>query len=269
MGDTGQVSSSAAEFYDEFFVPALFAEWAPRLVAAAELGPGERVLDVACGTGIATLDADRAVAPDGAVVGVDLNAGMIAVARSKAPQVEWQEGAAEALPFGDEVFDAVLSQFGLMFFSDRSRALQEMCRVLRPSGRLAVAVWGSLEQTPGYAAMTALLSRLFGDSIADLLRSPYSLGSASHLGRLMSRAGLGAVSVQLVPGTARFPSIRFWIECDVRGWTLADHIDDAQFERLATEAEKELTHLLTADGEVQFAHPALVATALKSATTPA
>ena len=89
MGDTGQVSSSAAEFYDEFFVPALFAEWAPRLVAAAELGPGERVLDVACGTGIATLDADRAVAPDGAVVGVDLNAGMIAVARSKAPQVEW------------------------------------------------------------------------------------------------------------------------------------------------------------------------------------
>lgn len=85
----------------------------------------------------------------------------------------------------------------------------------------------------------------------------------------MSGAGFGEVSVQLVPGTARFPSIRSRMECDVRGWTLADHIDDAQFEQLATEAEKELTHLLTPDGEVQFAHPALIATAVSSAKAPA
>ena len=244
-------------------MPALFAEWAPRLVAAAELGPGERVLDVACGTGIATLSAARAVAPDGSATGVDLNAGMIAVARAKAPQLDWHEGAAEALPLGDELFDAVLSQFGLMFFADRSRALLEMRRVLRPSGRVAVAVWGSLEQTPGYAAVTSLLSRLFGDAVAGLLRSPYSLGSSEHLGRLMSGAGFNEVSVQLLPGTARFPSIRAWMECDVRGWTLADHIDDTQFEQLATEGVKELTHLLTPDGQVQFAHPALIATAVK------
>ena len=95
MSDAGQVNSSAAEFYDEFFVPALFAQWAPHLLAAAELAPGRRVLDVACGTGVATLAAARAVAPDGAAVGIDLNPAMIAVARAKAPKLEWHEGAHE------------------------------------------------------------------------------------------------------------------------------------------------------------------------------
>ena len=264
MSDAGQVGSSAAEFYEEFFVPALFEEWVPRLVAAAGVRSGQRVLDVACGTGVATRAAARAVAPSGTAVGIDLNAAMIAVARGKAPELEWHEGAAEALPFDDASFDAVMSQFGLMFFADQAAALREMWRVLQPTGRLAVAVWGSLEQTPGYAGVTSLLSRLFGDAVADLLRSPYSLGDVGRLERLMAEAGVAQARVQLVPGTARFPSIRSWIECDVRGWTLADHIDDAQFERLVAEAEKELAHLVDAHGEVEFAHPALIATAVKS-----
>lgn len=265
MGDTGQVTSSAAEFYDQFFVPALFEEWAARVVSAARLAPGMRVVDVACGTGVLTLEAARAVSPGGAVVGVDLNPGMLDVARRKGDVSEWHEAAAESLPFEAATFDAVLSQFGLMFFADKEAALREMWRVLRPGGRLVTAVWGLLEDAPGYAAVTALLGRLFGDSLADLLRSPYSLGNPDEFRSLLVAAGVHEPDVRSVAGVARFASIRAWIECDIRGWTLADELDDAQFELLVSEAESELSRFVSADGSVEFAHPALIARATKLA----
>jgi ubiquinone/menaquinone biosynthesis C-methylase UbiE len=263
MGDTGQVTSSAAEFYDEFFVPAIFGEWAPRVVAAANLRPGMRVVDVACGTGVLTLAAADAVTPGGEAVGVDLNPGMLAVARRKAPDIAWHQGAAESLSFGDGSFDAAVSQFGVMFFTDREAALREMWRVLRPRGRLVVTLWGSLEDTPGYAGMTRLLARLFGDSIADLLRAPYSLGDPHTLRALLVDAGISEPRVDLVSGMARFSSIRAWVECDVRGWTLAHKLDDAQFERLVSEAEEELSRFVAPDGSVAFPHPALIGSAAK------
>ncbi len=263
MRDSGQVISSAAEVYDEFFLPALFDAWPPELIARAAVGPGMRVLDVACGTGVLAIEAARATRPDGSVVGVDINPGMLAVARSKDPGIDWHEAPAEALPFDAEEFDAVLSQFGLMFFRDRNAAIREMLRVLRPGGRLVVAVWDSLESTPGYSGITQLLARLFGDEIADLLRAPYALGDAKALTDHLLEAGVKAPAVSPVRGEARFPSIRSWMHTDVRGWTLADKLDDAQFEELVAAAEEELGHLVSAEGTVRFDHPALIATATK------
>jgi ubiquinone/menaquinone biosynthesis C-methylase UbiE len=263
MGDAGQVTSSAAEVYDEFFVPALFGPWAPRLVAAAGLQPGMRVVDVACGTGVLTIEAARATGANGAVVGVDLNPGMLAVARRKAPEVEWQQAPAEALPFDSESFDSAFSQFGLMFFEDKEASIREMWRVLRPGGRLVIAVWDSLDNTPGYATVALLLARLFGDAIADLLKAPYSLGDPSALRSLLGVSGVTGAEVRRSPGEARFPSIRSWIHTDVRGWTYADKLDDEQYELLVSEAEKELQRFVTRDGEVRFDHPALIATASK------
>jgi ubiquinone/menaquinone biosynthesis C-methylase UbiE len=152
----GQVTHSAAEVYEAFFVPALFRQWAPKMAQAAGLAAGQRVLDVACGTGVLAREAVKHVGPSGAVTGLDRNEGMLAVARREAPDVEWQLGRAEALPFDAATFDAVVSQFGLMFFEDQTAALEEMWRVLRPGGRLAVTVWDTLDRSPGYAAMTAL-----------------------------------------------------------------------------------------------------------------
>ena len=134
----GQVSGHAAEVYETFFVPALFAPWAPRVADAALLAPGQKVLDVACGTGVLAREAALRVAPDGTVTGLDRNEGMLAVARRAAPGLDWRSGVAEALPFPDRAFDAVVSQFGLMFFDDRAAALREMWRVLRPGGRLVL-----------------------------------------------------------------------------------------------------------------------------------
>jgi ubiquinone/menaquinone biosynthesis C-methylase UbiE len=118
----------------------LFEEWAPRVCKAAALLPGNKILDVACGTGVLAREAARCVQPGGMVTGLDRNEVMLTVARRVAPGIEWRQGRAEALPFPDGSFDAVVSQFGLMFFEDREGALREMWRVLKPGGRLAVAV---------------------------------------------------------------------------------------------------------------------------------
>ena len=163
--DRGQISAGAAEVYEQYFVPALFREWPPRLLDAARVAPGQSVLDVACGTGVLARAAIERVGPKGAVVGLDLNEGMLSVARRVEPRVDWRQGAAEKLPFPDGTFDAVVSQFGLMFFADRPRALREMQRVLKPGGRLAVAVWDAIERSSGYAAMNDLLLAELGPEV--------------------------------------------------------------------------------------------------------
>ncbi|MCC6456272.1 MAG: methyltransferase domain-containing protein [Caldilineaceae bacterium] len=261
--DRGQVSGDAAEVYEEFFVPALFREWAARVAGAAGIQPGWRVLDVACGTGVLARTVAEQVGVQGSVVGLDLNEGMLRVAKRIAPHIEWRQGRAESLPFDTHSFDATVSQFGLMFFEDRRAALQEMIRVLRPGGHLAVAVWDSLDNTPGYAAVTALLQRLLGDPVADLLRAPFVLGDPQLLQSLFTQAGIPNATVTPHAGTARFPSIRSWMYTDVKGWTLAGKIDDEQFEQLCEEAEQVLRPY-AADGTVAFSAPAYIVTASKA-----
>jgi ubiquinone/menaquinone biosynthesis C-methylase UbiE len=259
----GQVSRSAAEVYEEFFVPALFRQWAPQVAKAAELEAGQKVLDVACGTGVLAREAARRVGPGGSVTGLDRNEGMLAVARRIAPMVEWRLAQAEALPFADGIFDAVVSQFGLMFFEDRVDALQEMWRVLRPGGRLAVAVWDTLDHSPGYAAMTGLLRRLFGDRIANELRAPFALGDPAALHSLFTQASIPGMELRTLDGVARYPSLEAWVRTDVKGWTLADLIDDTQYQTLLEEAERELSAYVQGDDTVMFRSPAHVVTATK------
>lgn len=261
--EQGQMTRSAADVYDEFFVPALFAPWPAPVAEAAEILAGHDVLDVACGTGVLAREALRRVQPGGTVVGLDRNPGMLAVARRKAPEVEWREGMAEALPFADGHFDAVVSQFGLMFFEDRVRALAEMWRVLKPGGRLAVAVWDALERTPGYAAMTTLLQQMFGDTVADALRAPYALGDPAALADLARQAGIVA-EITTRGDVARFPSIEAWVHTDVKGWTLADMIDEDQYQALQQAAPEALARFLQADGSVVFEAPAHILSATKT-----
>lgn len=261
--EKGQVIASAAEVYEEFFVPALFIDWPAPIIDAARIKPGQHVLDVACGTGILARAAAERVGPDGAVVGVDINEGMLAVAKEKAAQIEWRNGPAEALPFENDSFDAVVSQFALMFFEDKVAAIKEMARVLRPGGHLAVAVWDSLENTPGYDVMTQLLQRLFGDEAADALRAPYILGDRQLVHSLFETAGISDTQVETREGIARFPSIESWVYTDVRGWTLAELIDDEQYELLLKEAKQELRPFVSTQGTVAFSAPAHIVTATK------
>lgn len=264
VSERGQVIHSAAEVYEEFFIPALFGQWTRLVADTAGIRPGQRVLDVACGTGVlARAVADR-VGLHGSVVGLDLNEGMLAVAKRKTSAIEWRQGRAEALPFDSDSFDAVVSQFGLMFFEDKSAAIKEMMRVLRPNGRMAVAVWDALDHSPGYAAMADLLQRLFGDQAANALRAPFVLGDPHVLQSLFAEAGIHNAEIITQVGAAHFPSIKSWVYTDIKGWTLADMLDDAQFNLLLGEAEQALRPFVIADGTVAFDAPAHIVTATKA-----
>jgi ubiquinone/menaquinone biosynthesis C-methylase UbiE len=263
MGDVarGQVTRNAAETYEKFFVPALFGQWGPRVVEAVDLRAGERVLDVACGTGVLARTAGERVGPEGSIVGLDPNPGMLAVAREAAPGIDWRRGSAESIPFDDGSFDAVVSQFGLMFFDDGVGAIREMARVTRPGGRIAVAVWDTLENTPGYDAVARLLQRLFGERAAAAIRVPYSLGDKARVRALFDDAGIPDATIATHDGNARFDSIESWVHTDVKGWTLADMIDDEQYELLRGEAVRELARFVGDDGTVSFPAPAHIVTA--------
>jgi len=142
-----QLTADAAELYEQYVARYILGPWAPLLVDAAGVATGDRVLDLACGTGVVARVAALRAGTGGSVVGVDLNAGMIRVARSLPPtggaSIEWLEGSALDLALPDASFNAVLCQQGLQFFPDMARGLRQMRRVLKPGGRLALSVWNN------------------------------------------------------------------------------------------------------------------------------
>lgn len=256
-----------AEVYDARFVPALFAQWGPVVAAEAGLREGDRVLDVACGTGALALAAAGVVGPSGSVVGLDASPEMLAVARRKPSRIDWLEGKAEALPLPDAGFDAVVSQFGMMFFDDRPRALREMVRVLKPGGRLAVAVCDAVENSPGYRSFALLLDRLFGRQVGDAFRAPFALGDAGRLQAICREAGIGDARIVRLNGRVRFDSIGALVSTErACVWTLGGVLSDEQFEELLREARTALLPFVGGDGRVEFDMPALVVKWRKSET---
>ncbi|MEK6802169.1 MAG: methyltransferase domain-containing protein [Nitrospirota bacterium] len=249
-----QEQIAAARAYEDLFVPALFRQWAPLLAKVAYVVPGKRVLDVACGTGILARELAAQVGTSGTVAGLDLMPGMVEVAKQIAPNIEWKQGTAEELPFPDQSFDVVVSQFGLMFFPDRTKSLREMLRVLSPRGHLAVAVWDSLDNIPAIAAEVVLLERVAGRAAADALRAPFVLGNKADLERLGRDAGISAPTVNTHTGTARFPSIRSLVEADLRGWlpVMGVMLEEETIQRVLGEADRELRAYVDGSGRTVF-----------------
>lgn len=262
---TSQDQADAARAYEGLMVPALLGPWASKVVSAAKIQPGQRVLDVACGTGILAREAAFRTGPTGLVVGLDASPGMLEVAGELAPAIEWRHGLAESLPFADRSFDAVISQFGLMFFTDRREALREALRVLSPGGSLTVAVWDSLENIPAYAAVVALLERVAGRRAADALRAPFVLGDRNELVALLSDAGVSSVQISTDRAPAQFPGVRVMIEADLRGWlpTVGIVLPEDQIARILEEAEEVLRPYVATDGTVVFESSAHIATGSK------
>ena len=231
MDDQWQVTGNAAETYERALVPAVFAPWAPHVVALADPQTGERVLDIACGTGlIARLAAER-VGRTGNVTGLDLNPGMLSFAASitspdpatSAP-ITWREASATNMPLPDAAFDVVYCQLGLQFFPDRPAAMREMYRVLVPGGRLGLMVWQGIQYSPGFGALAAALARHVSTEAAGIMRAPFGLAEAEQLRALVAAEGFRDIAIQSVAGTVRFPSVLRFVQDYVRGSPLSGHV---------------------------------------------
>jgi SAM-dependent methyltransferase len=219
------VGGSLAELYERDLVPAIFGPWVEDLLAAADVRPGARVLDVACGTGVVARAAARRVGATGAVVGLDLSPAMLAAAAAlpsvAGAPIAWQAGNALALPFADRSFDVVVCQQGLQFFPDRLAAMREMRRVLAPGGRVALAVWRPIAHSPGFAVLADALDRHIGPG---LLTGPFSLGDAAELRTLLEQAGFHDVTIRAATKTLRFPSVETFVARYVAATPLAEPV---------------------------------------------
>lgn len=254
MSDTiPEEQVEAARAYESLLVPALFREWAPRVLDAVNISARHSLLDVACGTGVVAREAHR-VNETLRVVGADIAPGMLAVAQELAPNLEWRLAPAERLPCDDSTFDAVTCQFGLMFFPGRVEALRKMLRVLRPGGVCAVVVWDRPESMEAIPTMIDLLQRRAGSGAADALRAPFTLGDIGTLESLFDRAGATELQVATEAGTARFPSVRSMVDAELRGWLplMGVVLEEETIASILAEAERALESHVEATGELVF-----------------
>jgi ubiquinone/menaquinone biosynthesis C-methylase UbiE len=240
-----------ARAYDDLLAPALFQGWADRMAELASLWDDDDVLDVACGTGVLSIAANRQA---GSVTGLDLNPGMLAVASERAPDVKWRRGNAESLPFEDESFDVVMSQFGLMLFDSPETAVREMWRVLRPGGRLYVAVFDALDQLPAYRTAADVYEQVVGPNIGNALRFPFSMGGVDELTALFRRAGVSDPVVTTHASEAHFENARHMVLSDVKGWFpfAGFYLDDETIDEVETKLAAALDEFVRPNGEVHF-----------------
>ena len=197
---------SAPENYERYFVPPIGRPFAVDLVSAAQLRKGERVLDIACGTGIVARLAAEQVLPGGAVAGVDVNPGMLAVAKTTAPpeaSIEWHEGTAEAIPVRDQSFDVALCSLGLQFIPDKGAALGELHRVLSSGGRIAFNAVGPAPEP--FEAFAEALGRHIKPEAAGFVRQVFSLHDPAEVRDLVDDAGFRDVSIRSKTMTLRLP----------------------------------------------------------------
>ena len=211
--------TSAAEAYDTILVPEVMQPWADLMVQKAHVGTGARTLDVACGTGVVARCAARLCGPQSHASGLDIDPAMITVAKAaalrEALNIDYRCGSASELPFEASSFDAALCLHGLQYFPDKTLALAEVRRVMRPGAGLVMVVWTAMETCAGNWAMITALERRGID--AKDMRKPFALSDSAALRTLVEHAGFNDVTVEGTHRTVRFASVRTFVESIARG----------------------------------------------------
>jgi ubiquinone/menaquinone biosynthesis C-methylase UbiE len=196
-----QLSGDAPGLYARF-AGKIIGTFTDELIQAGAPQDGDRVLDVACGTGLVAGRIRLLSQKLCAVTGIDINERMLRVAQGN-PEVEWHQGSAAAMPFANGSFDLVLCQQGLQYFPDRPTAIGEMARVLVPGGRIAVSVWGAYERQPFHVALIEEIGQYMGADAKAAFDLAFSLNTAAELRQLAAGAGLTHIRVRFAHRTMR------------------------------------------------------------------
>ncbi|HJR58893.1 MAG TPA: methyltransferase domain-containing protein [Vicinamibacterales bacterium] len=196
----------AAGEYERYW-QAQLAPAQDRLIALAALRPGERVLDVACGTGLVTFRAAELVGPSGSVVATDISDGMVGRLRQEAirrglDNLQAARMDAEALDLPDASFDVALCSLGLMYVPDPVAALREMRRALKTGGRVVAAVWGARDKC-GWADIFPIVDARVQSEVCPMF---FQLGTADRLERTLEAAGFGSIGSQRISSVLHYDS---------------------------------------------------------------
>lgn len=248
--------TSFPDIYEHALVGPLFQPWVPPLLEDVELQPGDRVLDIACGTGIVARLAQERLGATGTAVGVDVNPQMLAVARRVAPTIDWREGSADELPLrGGEHFDVVLCQQGFQFFPDRIAATRQMRRALTTGGRLGLSTWRPDEEFPLLRQLREVAERHLGP-IDD---RRHSLGEPGLIETLLGDAGFRDIRSKRVSRTIRFADGAVFVRLNAMALVsmsaAAGALDEKARQRIVAtilDDSAELLRLNTDNGEFSY-----------------
>jgi SAM-dependent methyltransferase len=205
---------SMSELYDAYWIPFVLDAYARKMTGVVT--PGQRVLDLACGTGIVTGYAAQAAGADGEVIGYDPTPDLLDAARAKSFQgasISWIEGFGEDMPFDDASFDVVLCHQGLQYLTDRQKTFSEIARVLEPSGIFHAGVWSSAADQSAFGFVEDSLARHFGDDQKPV--HAWSFGGLEELKRLTESVDLAVERLEQVGLDCDCDSIQRYVDVQV------------------------------------------------------
>jgi ubiquinone/menaquinone biosynthesis C-methylase UbiE len=259
-------AGSIPALYEQYLGSLLFQPYAEDLAARLKDVAQGRILETAAGTGIVTRALVNTLPPRVEIVATDLNQAMLDLAQTKlqAPNVTWRQADAQALPFEDTSFDAVVCQFGVMFFPDKQAGFREALRVLRPGGRFVFNVWGRLDANPVSKVISDQAIEMFPDNPPRFIeRTPFGYNDEDHIRGELQRAGFETIAIEPVEKVSQAPSARYAAMGMTQGTPLRGEIEARAPERLNEVTEK-VTQALArrfGEGSVENRMKALVVTA--------
>jgi len=245
-----RITDDLVKLHHDYFVPAIYAQWAHHVIDLSAIELGQSVLDVGCGTGTLSRAAKLETGFKGRVVGLDSDERMLAKARQLDAGIEWQIGDATDLPFEDSQFDRVTCQFALMRIKAKVAAIKEMLRVCKPNGYVCIAVWAPLNHSKAYKVLVDLTRQYAGLKVSNQLNALWALGVTGKMDALLLSAGANQYECHERPGVVMFPSVDSFVEAHLRAFCDFYSIDMDKFQELLKAAHKKLSPFVVSGGRI-------------------